>query len=42
MGNRNIKKEAKKPKKSLDTASVSASKPITTQPVLIKKEKKIK
>ncbi|MEG0304788.1 MAG: hypothetical protein RR764_10210 [Oscillospiraceae bacterium] len=46
MGDRNIKKETKKPKKSdkkPSSASVSTTpRPIAVQPVLIKKEKKIK
>lgn len=46
MGDRNIKKETKKPKKSakspLDTGASSASRPIMTQPELIKKAKKTK
>ncbi|MEG0586171.1 MAG: hypothetical protein RSA86_07135 [Christensenellaceae bacterium] len=46
MGNRNIKKEVKKMKKSdkkaLATVVSSVPKPITVQPVLIKKERKTK
>lgn len=46
MGDKSIKKEAKKPKKSdkkaLTTAVPSAVKPMATQPELIKKAKKIK
>lgn len=46
MGDRNIKKETKKPKKSdkktSDTLVSSTPKPIITQPELIKKEKKQK
>lgn len=46
MGDKNIKKEKKKPKKSDKIASTtsvsSAPRAVVTQPVLIKKEKKIK
>lgn len=44
MGDRNIKKETKKPKKSDKKPAVLSmtAKPITVQPVLIKKEKKSK
>ncbi|MEG2396416.1 MAG: hypothetical protein RSB11_05205 [Oscillospiraceae bacterium] len=44
MGDRNIKKEAKKPKKSSKTSSSSFSvdRPVAVQPELIKKEKKSK
>lgn len=46
MGEKNIKKEAKKPKKTdkKPAASMSSttSRPIMTQPELIKKEKKYK
>lgn len=46
MGDRNIKKETKKPKKSDKVASASitssTARPIAPQPELIKKEKKKK
>ena len=44
MGDRSIKKEVKKKKKTEVSVSVSStvSKPIMTQPELIKKEKKKK
>ncbi|MEG0306019.1 MAG: hypothetical protein RR576_10455 [Oscillospiraceae bacterium] len=46
MGDRNIKKETKKPKKSdkkaTATLSSSTPRPIAVQPELIKKEKKLK
>lgn len=43
MGNKNIRKETKKPKKSAKAPSVSsAPQPIMIQPELIKKEKKPK
>ncbi|MEG2435851.1 MAG: hypothetical protein RSB47_05920 [Ruthenibacterium sp.] len=45
MGDRNIKKEAKKPKKSDKNATVftpTAERPVVVQPELIKKAKKIK
>ncbi|MEG2146307.1 MAG: hypothetical protein RRY06_06715 [Lachnospiraceae bacterium] len=42
MGDRSIKKETKKMKKSADKAVSSATKPIMTQPEVIKKVKKQK
>ncbi|MEG1835370.1 MAG: hypothetical protein RR914_06800 [Oscillospiraceae bacterium] len=43
MGDRNIKKETKKPKKSSKTSSsFSVDRPVAVQPELIKKEKKSK
>lgn len=46
MGDKNIKKETKKPKKNDKKASASvvapSQRPIMVQPMLIKKEKKIK
>ncbi|MEG0912782.1 MAG: hypothetical protein RSA97_08130 [Oscillospiraceae bacterium] len=46
MGDRNIKKEAKKMKKSdkktADTSAVTTPRPVMVQPELIKKEKKQK
>lgn len=46
MADKNIKKEAKKPKKSdklqSSAASSFAPRPVVVQPQLIKKEKKIK
>lgn len=41
MGDKNIKKEVKKPKKSSSTpAAVSAVRPVVVQPTLITKKKK--
>ncbi|MEG1862897.1 MAG: hypothetical protein RR198_04750 [Oscillospiraceae bacterium] len=46
MGDKNIKKEAKKPKKTDKKASTvlssAAERPVVVQPELIKKEKKVK
>jgi hypothetical protein len=44
MGEKNIKKETKKPKKSKGASSSAspAMRPVITQPEVIKKEKKIK
>lgn len=43
MGDKNIKKETKKPKKSaISSAAPSASRPVMMQPELIKKDKKLK
>lgn len=40
MGNRDIRKEAKKKKKSDSMAAVSSMKPMISQPELVKKSKK--
>jgi hypothetical protein len=40
MGNRDIKKDAKKKKKKTDTNYISSMKPILPQPELVKKPKR--
>ncbi|MEG1857849.1 MAG: hypothetical protein RR216_03850 [Pseudoflavonifractor sp.] len=42
MGDKNIKKETKKPKKSDKPSAPLTSRPVMPQPELIKKEKKYK